>query len=65
MDESGDEEVADEIAIDDEKAEFNEIMVWGHESLPDAEDDPYTRGIEEWIQLAEKVWYKIRCSLVC
>jgi hypothetical protein len=50
------EEVADDIVVEEESAEFDEIMVWGHESLPDAEDDPYIKGIQEWIQLAEKVF---------
>ena len=37
---------------------FDEFMVWGHESIP-AADDPYVKGVEEWLKLAEAV-----CSLL-
>lgn len=36
-------------------AGFDEMVVWGHESLATAEADPYIRSIEEWLQVAEKV----------
>ena len=36
------------------KAEFDELVVWGHESVADAASDPYVR-IEEWTALAEQV----------
>ena len=36
------------------KAEFDELVVWGHESVADAAADPYVR-IEEWTALAEQV----------
>ncbi|KUI55147.1 hypothetical protein VP1G_02575 [Cytospora mali] len=36
------------------QAEFDEIMVWGHESMADAASDPYVRGIEEWVKMAEQ-----------
>jgi ribonuclease H2 subunit C len=41
------------------QAEFDEMLVWGHESTVDASADPYLRGAEEWLALAEKV-----CSAV-
>lgn len=34
---------------------FDEMVVWGHEFLP-AADDSYVKGVEEWIQFAETVW---------
>jgi ribonuclease H2 subunit C len=37
------------------QAEFDEIVVWAHETAVDAAADPYMRGTEEWIALAEKV----------
>jgi ribonuclease H2 subunit C len=37
------------------KAEFGEIVIWGHESLADPCSDPYARGVEEWVKVAEKV----------
>lgn len=48
------EEEAD-VKIMEEQSEFDHIMLWGHEALPDEIADPYVRGIEEWISLAEQV----------
>jgi ribonuclease H2 subunit C len=36
-------------------AEFDEITLWGHEVLVDVEEDPYVRGLEEWLQVADQV----------
>lgn len=33
---------------------FDEVVVWGHEMVPDGEDG-YVRGVEEWIGFAEAV----------
>lgn len=33
---------------------FDEMIVWGHEFLP-AADDSYVKGVEEWIKFAETV----------
>lgn len=33
-------------------ATFSEITVWGHDALP-AADDPFVKGVEEWIAFAE------------
>jgi len=48
------EEEAD-VKIMEEQSEFDHIMLWGHEALPDEVADLYVRGIEEWIALAEQV----------
>ncbi|KAI2640852.1 ribonuclease H1 small subunit [Hypomontagnella submonticulosa] len=37
------------------KATFDEVMIWNHESLADSGEDPYLRGMEEWISFAEQV----------
>lgn len=37
------------------KAEFDEVVIWGHESVADTSSDPYVRGVEEWMKVAEKV----------
>lgn len=37
------------------QAEFDEMVVWGHESMADAVSDPYARGVEEWVQLSSQV----------
>lgn len=44
-----------EVKIAEARAEFEEIMVWGHEALPEDTADPYVRGLEEWISFAEQV----------
>lgn len=36
----------------DELSTFDEVVVWGHDQLPD-QDDPFVRGVEEWIAFAE------------
>ena len=53
------EEVSD-VKIVEEQSEFSEIMIWGHEALPDEMADPYIRGVEEWIAFAETVRYPFR-----
>lgn len=37
---------------------FDDMMVWGHEILP-AADDPYVKGVEEWVRFAETVCYSL------
>jgi ribonuclease H2 subunit C len=34
------------------RAEFDEVVVWGHEALADAASDPYVRSVEEWLQVS-------------
>ena len=53
-DEEDSEEVP-EVMVMEEQSEFEDIMVWGHEALPDDTADPYVKGIEEWIAFAEQV----------
>lgn len=48
-------EQSEDIGVLEEQAEFDEVMVWGHEALPDESTDPYVRGVEEWIAFAEQV----------
>ncbi|KAI1433621.1 ribonuclease H1 small subunit [Xylaria sp. CBS 124048] len=37
------------------KAGFDGLMIWGHESTTESVDDPYVRGMEEWIAFAEEI----------
>ena len=37
------------------EAEFDDMVIWGHEATVDASADPYLRGTEEWLVLADKV----------
>ncbi|CAI6087779.1 unnamed protein product [Clonostachys chloroleuca] len=36
-------------------AEFDEIMVWGHENVTNAADDTYVRSLEEWVEASERI----------
>ncbi|TAQ88806.1 hypothetical protein B7494_g2892 [Chlorociboria aeruginascens] len=45
----GDEDEGEaEAKVLEEVAGFEQVVVWGHESIADA-SDPYVRGMEEWI----------------
>lgn len=35
--------------------EFDEMVVWSHDAVADASSDPYLRGVEEWLQVADSV----------
>ena len=50
-----DNEEFEDVGILEEQAEFDELMVWGHEAQPDECTDPYVRSVEEWIAFAEQV----------
>ena len=53
------EEERTEAGILDVKAEFDEAILWGHESVVDASGDPYARGLEEWVGVAGRVSWRI------
>lgn len=46
-------------------AEFDEIVVWGHHSAPDAATDAYMRGVDEWLALAEQVGLSCSATGLC
>ncbi|KAI9798034.1 MAG: hypothetical protein M1835_005037 [Candelina submexicana] len=52
-DKEGDEMEAQDTKVLEENASFDEIVVWGHEAVPETESDPYIRGLDEWIAFAE------------
>lgn len=49
-----DAEAQPELGAMDVKAEFDEMVIWGHEATADS-SDPYVRSIEEWLTVAEQV----------
>ncbi|EKD18326.1 uncharacterized protein L3040_004719 [Drepanopeziza brunnea f. sp. 'multigermtubi'] len=51
----GEREEEPEVKILEEQSGFQEMVVWGHEVLPDGTADPYVRGVEEWIGFAEQI----------
>jgi len=52
--ESEEEEVPEPVKIMDTVSTFDEIVVWGHDQLP-AADDTFVRGVEEWMAFAEAI----------
>ena len=34
--------------------EFQDLVIWGHESVADTSSDHYVRGMEEWIEVTTK-----------
>lgn len=54
MEEQEEEEDAEQVKKLEEEASFDKIVLWGHESLLEGED-PFVKGVEEWIGFAEAV----------
>lgn len=48
------EEEEEEVKALDEVARFEELVVWGHETVPE-DDHVFVKGVEEWIKFAEAV----------
>lgn len=42
-----------EVRVMEEVGEFDEVVVWGHEVAPDGNEDPYSKGIGEWLSFSE------------
>lgn len=42
------------VKILEQQASFGDYVVWGHETIP-AADDPLVKGVEEWVKFAEAV----------
>ncbi len=48
------EEVQDEMKSLESVASFEEMVIWGHEAVPEG-DDAFVKGVEEWVGFAEAV----------
>lgn len=44
--------------------EFDNMIVWSHESIATAAADPYVRSVEEWLQMSEKVLPSIAMAIL-
>ncbi|KAL2875577.1 hypothetical protein SGCOL_009194 [Colletotrichum sp. CLE4] len=44
-----------ELGTMEAKAEFDEMVIWGHEASAEGASDPYVRSIEEWLDVAESI----------
>lgn len=52
--EDGDAEPEEPVKVLETQGTFDDMVVWGHEILP-AADDSYVKGVEEWVRFAETV----------
>lgn len=52
--EDGETEPEEPVTVLEVQGTFDEMMVWGHEILP-AADDTFVKGVEEWVRFAETV----------
>jgi ribonuclease H2 subunit C len=50
-----------EVKLMETKTTFDEVVIWGHEIVPE-DDDVYVKGVEEWIAFAEAVGSSISIS---
>lgn len=41
---------------------FDNIVIWGHETMPNNDQDPYAKGIHEWMALATSVSHQVPTS---
>lgn len=55
-------EVEEPVKVLEAQGTFDEMMVWGHEILP-AADDTFVKGVEEWVRFAETVCASPRTSM--
>ncbi|KAK1071930.1 hypothetical protein LTR74_003031 [Friedmanniomyces endolithicus] len=49
-----DEDEVEEVKVMEQRGVFDEMVVWGHEGLPE-DGDEYVKGVEEWIAFAEAI----------
>lgn len=63
--ESTNEEVEQDepVKVLEKQATFDEYVVWGHETIP-AADDTFVKGVEEWVKFAEAVCYSSLLALI-
>lgn len=54
MPDDAEEEPEEPVKALEKQATFDEFTVWAHEAVP-AADDPFVKGVEEWLKLAEAV----------
>lgn len=56
----GDEELESPTGILDEKARFEEIVVWSHDEIAE-KTDAFVKGLEEWVSFAQAVSTQLVC----
>lgn len=54
-DDEAEEEQQPDVKEMESMATFDDLVIWGHGTAPAAADDPYAKGIQEWLAFAEAV----------
>jgi ribonuclease H2 subunit C len=54
--EDAEAEPEEPVKIMEMQGTFDDFVVWGHETLP-AADDTFVKGVEEWLQFADAVCF--------
>ena len=52
--EEDDDEPQEPVKLLKEMATFDDVVVWGHDHVPSG-DDPFVKGLSEWIAFAENI----------
>ncbi|KIW60649.1 hypothetical protein PV05_00849 [Exophiala xenobiotica] len=52
--EEEEEEPPEPVKVLEEVATFGDVIVWGHDRIPN-QDDTFVKGVEEWISFAEAI----------
>lgn len=48
------DEEEEEAKVLEDVASFEELVIWGHEAMPE-DDNAFVKGVEEWVKFAEAV----------
>ena len=54
-DDDAEEDVPEEVKVLPQIASFDRFTVWAHEAAPATAEDPYVKGVEEWMAFAQAV----------
>jgi len=49
------EDVPEDVKVLPQIASFDRFTVWAHEAAPATAEDPYVKGVEEWMAFAQAV----------
>lgn len=55
-------DVSEDTFAVEEVSTFDSVMIWNHETVPESSEDPYIKGVEEWIGMAEAVSDSYDCE---
>lgn len=58
------EKIERESKILEEVGDFDQLMVWSHEAMAEG-DDPFVKGVDEWISFATSVGYPLGEDSCC